>query len=269
MDILQLSALGLSQGLTEFLPVSSSGHLLIAGDLFGRMPSLSESVYLHVGTLAATLLYFGSDIIRYFQAFSPKNLLAFKGGKLSGDIQSIQKEALLIVLANVPTGIMGIMAKKHLRFVLESPVFAAFGLLITGGMLYFSDIFSEKKKSVGIWDALLLGIAQGIGVLPGISRSGITIVAGLARGLNRQAAFRFSFLMSLPAVTGAALLEFFEDSSISVSLIGLISGVIIAFFVGLFALKSLEALVKKAKLKGFSYYLWIFTVFFFISRRLN
>lgn len=247
MSLAWVILLAVVQGLTEFLPVSSSAHLAILGALSG----LSEEdafvffLVLHGGTLLATLLFFWRD------------LWAFVRGLLGRDAAGL-KTLLLVLLSCVPTGILGLSLKGPVERAFSSPALSGLLLFVTAGLLLWSDRFPEGRRSLGdlSWkDALLVGTAQGLAVFPGISRSGATLVMALGRGLRPVEAFRFSFLCSLPAVGGAFLLEGLKAFSASNPyLLDDASGFALAFLVGLMALRLLKGAVEKGHLGRFA--LW-------------
>lgn len=199
MNLAWAILLGLLQGLTEFLPVSSSAHLTIAGALSGiqEEDALAFFLVLHVGTLAALVVYFAKDL-----------------GSLGVRSLRGEREAwrynLLVLLTTVPTGILGLALKPAVERAVTSPAVAALLLIVTAAFLTATRFFPEGSREAGqirFRDALAVGVAQGLAVFPGISRSGATITACMALGIAREEAFRYSFLASLPAIAGAALLE--------------------------------------------------------------
>lgn len=241
--------LGLVQALTEFLPVSSSAHLLITQRLLGMSgQELVLSVVLHLGTVLALIIFFFKDIIRIF-LLRDKNLLLF------------------ITVVTLITGVIGITAKDFLEGLFSSVKLAGVALLATGIILLFTKRFmGYKRNSPNMTDALVLGFVQAIAIIPGISRSGSTISALLFRKLDREASFRFSFLASVPAVLGAVLLEARKiDYALRFEFINFAAAFISSFLGGLCALWALKIILRRAKLHIFGYYcilLSIFAVFF-------
>jgi undecaprenyl-diphosphatase len=257
MTVFQAIFLGLVQGLTEFLPVSSSGHLVFFQSLFGlEEPQLAFDVMLHLGTLLAVVVYFRTDISQILLG-----TWAWLKGRREGEEEA--KLLLWIVVASVPTGLMGILFKDWFESLFSRPKTVGLMLLVTGLLLWLTRIVKKNEKTagkMGVIDALIIGIAQGVAIIPGISRSGATISSGLFRGLRRELAGKFSFLLSIPAIVGATLLEFREvdlSSGIGVTFIGMA----VSFFVGLFSLKLLMNIVKKGRLSHFSYYCWAIGIF--------
>lgn len=251
MNIFQAIFLGLIQGLTEFIPVSSSGHLVILQHFFEiRENQLLFNVVLHIGTLIPIFIVFWDDI---------KEMILLKKSK--------RKETYYILIAIIPTALIGILFEDFFENLFSSFYSAALMLVITGLILYLaekadSDKKAEQKKEINdlkFWQPLVVGIAQGGAIIPGISRSGTTITASLFQGLNRKAAARFSFLMSIPVVGGAGFLEFLdviESNSLSLDFNLLVIGLLSASISGYFALKFLLKILVENKLRYFSYYCW-------------
>ncbi len=199
MDLISAVVLGILQGVTEFLPVSSSGHLVIAEHLFGLEGTpLSFDVALHMGTLLAVLVYFR------------KEWLSMAGAMLPGGGGGDRRQAVLLLVGTVPAGAAGFMFEDQVESVLRSPwvvvaTLAAVALVIA--LAEWRAAHSRELGSMTLKDAVAIGAAQALALVPGVSRSGITIAAGLFAGLGRQAAARFSFLLSAPVIAGAGLLE--------------------------------------------------------------
>lgn len=234
--MLKYIILGVIQGLTEFLPVSSSGHLVIMQKILGISGGeLVTSVLLHLGTSVALIVFFFKDIL---------NLLR--------NIKLLS----LVVIVTVITGIIGISGRDFFAALFSSPRIVALALIVTGIILILTKKFMGAKRNIlGLKDALILGVTQGIAIVPGVSRSGITISTLLFRGIDRETAFGFSFLASIPAVLGAALLEARDIGLIcAVNFTDLIIGALFSFFTGLLALWVLRLILRKAKLYYFGYY---------------
>lgn len=202
LTTIQVIFLGFVQGFTEFLPISSSGHLALIPVLFGfDDPGLAFSAALHLGTLLAVVIYFRTDLISIVQN-------AF--GKGSSDTKLPQQTLLLLVVATIPAVIVGFFLEDIIKTFLRAPMIIAF--LLVGGSIFFylMDRFAKKDrpiKEVSNKDAMIFGLLQSIAVIPGVSRSGMTIAAGRSLGFSRDAATRFSFLMAIPVILGASLLE--------------------------------------------------------------
>lgn len=228
--------LGITQGLTEFFPVSSSAHLVILQKILGVTGNeVALSVVLHLGTALALIVFFFKDII-----------------KLLGDIKTL----FLVVIVTIITGIIGIEGKGFFERLFVSVKPAALALIFTGLILLLTKKFMDaKRNNVNIKDAAILGLTQGIAIIPGISRSGITISTLLFRGIDRQNAFKFSFLASIPAILGATILEAGDISlALNASMRGFAFGFIFSLLSGLLSLWVLKIVLRKAKLYYFGYY---------------
>lgn len=265
MSTIQALLLGALQGLAEFLPISSSGHLTLVQHLFGleEVPLLFD-ISLHVATLLAVILVFRKLIWNLI--CTAWRWLFRKSLETDGPNQ---KMILAVIVATGVTGVFGIILKKIIPDLPIQVVFA--GFIVTAILLFVSSKISEKqdKKSsdqLTLKQGLITGFAQGIGVLPGISRSGITISAALSSGVDRKTAGEFSFILSIPAILAAFLLEIKDLGKMteSISIISLTVGCAAAFIVGIFALKFLLVLIRKGKLQWFSYYLVPLAVLGFI-----
>ncbi len=246
MNIFQAIFLGLIQGLTEFIPVSSSGHLVIMQKFFEiEENQLLFNVVLHIGTLIPIFIIFWQDI---------KDIILLKEEKY--------REILYILIAIIPTGMIGILFKDIFENLFSNSFLTALMLIITGVILYLTEKISsgnKKIKQLKSWQPLLVGIAQGGAIIPGISRAGTTIAASLFQGLNRKEAARFSFLISIPVIGGAGFLEFLDvmkNESISFEYKYLILGFLSASISGYFALKILLKILVEKNLNYFSYYCW-------------
>lgn len=242
--------LGIVQGLTEFLPVSSSGHLVFFQSLLGfKEPPIFFDVMLHLGTLLAVVIYIWADIGRIIKGIV--STLRRKEENREG-----AKLFLWIIVATIPTGLMGIFFKDWLESFFSKPKLVGGMLLITGLVLWLTRWANKEGKPLGRmgWsDAILIGIAQGFAIIPGISRSGATISMGLFCGLDRELSGKFSFLLSIPAILGAILLEIKKVDSGGALWTTLI-GSVIAFGVGILTLTLLIKIIKMGKIFNFSYY---------------
>jgi len=256
------------QGLTEFLPISSSGHLVLAQYLLGvESPGVSLEVALHIGTLISVVIVFWTDILGLLgAAFS---ILLDPYNRRSAATTAYRRLLYLLIVGSIPTGIVGILFADTFELLFASPRFIGYSLLVTGFILFMVTLKQGQREmhDIGPSDALWVGLAQGLAITPGISRSGTTIAAGLLRGLDRDTATRLSFLLSLPAVLGAALLKtpdlFREYALHPISHVGI--GIVVSALVGVAAIRYLVALLKRGKLQYFAYYVWavgLLTIFF-------
>jgi len=244
--------LGIVQGLTEFLPISSSGHLVFFQFLFGmKEPRLFFDVMLHFGTLLAVVIYFRRDI---------GGIIRGIGSTVTGKRKNEEGTRLffLILVASIPTGLMGILFKDWFESLFSKPNIVGGMLLITGSILWLTRWVKREGGSLEKmrWiDAILIGVVQGVAIIPGISRSGATISMGLFCGLNRELAGRFSFLLSIPAILGAMLLELWKVDSMP-ELQAVSIGTAMAFLAGFLSLAFLMKVIQMGKIYNFSYYCW-------------
>ncbi|ADC47958.1 undecaprenyl-diphosphatase UppP [Methanobrevibacter ruminantium M1] len=262
MDILQAIIIGLVQGLTEFLPVSSSAHLIFIQQALGlsNVP-LAFDVLLHVGTLVAVFVYFFSDIIQMIQGFF-YSLLDLRDGNFIPEIRRdpYKKLAWLTIIATIPVGVVGILFNDIIEEMFTGLTIPAFLLLITGCLLYVSQRMNSGKidvQNITIKEALLMGCGQAIAVLPGLSRSGTTIAAGLFAGLDKEFAAKFSFILSIPAILGAAVVQLKDLSGGNIEIGACLVGFIVAVISGYFAISFLLKIVREKSLDIFAYYCWI------------
>lgn len=245
---------GVLQGLTEYLPVSSSGHLALFQHAFGfQGPALAFDLVLHVATMLATICFFARDIVGLTGEFA-SGFISQNGRRSDG-----WRFGWAVVIGTIVTACIGLPLKPAAEAVGDSPRLVGVMLLITAGLTALPMVLSSGRNSLNWKIGLIVGIAQGIAVLPGISRSGATIVVALFCGLAKDEAFRFSFLLSLPAILGAALLEL-RDVSLSLLPSGWVLGFAAAFLFGLFALAVVRRLVTSEKWIGFSLYCLIIGV---------
>lgn len=262
MSMLQAILLGLLQGLTEFLPVSSSGHLIIGGALLGlKQSGILLEVSLHFGTLVAVCIFFWPQIRDIIAA-----VWAVLLRKKTKDVKVLQKRRksllllLCIIAASIPTAIIGLFIGHYSDVLFTSVKLVGALLLVTGVILWLTPRnFKGKPKPITVKKSLLVGLVQGIAVLPGISRSGSTIAAALFLGVSREEAARFSFLISLPAILGASLLEALKMKSAGVSaeLLPALAGAVVAGVSGYLALRFLIKVLNRGKLHYFAFYCWL------------
>lgn len=250
--------LGAVQGVTEFLPVSSSAHLVITQNLFGfKEPQLLLDTILHLGTLMAVVIFLWKDIARLtVAAFLGLASLAKGDNPLRTNPDFLI--AVCVIIATIPTGIMGVLFKKKFEAMFGSLTMVGIFLLVTGTILFLTKYFyGKEKREMTILDSLLIGVAQGIAICPGISRSGITISTGIFRRLDPLFAAKFSFLLSIPAILGAALVQSKGMIAISHQGLGCIFlGFLTAAVFGYISLTVLVRIVKNFKLHYFSFYCW-------------
>ncbi len=256
MGYVEAIILAVIQGLTEFLPVSSSGHLVLAQQWFGEFSEkhLLYDVMLHMATVSAILLYFWQDLLTLGRGYV--GLPTEPGSMFRGcERQTIH----YVLLASVPTAIIGLSVESIGFSTLAKPSLVAAMFLVTGVILWVARgrTSARTAREMRPWDALLIGLIQGAAVLPGISRSGSTIAGGIFLGLDRELATRFSLLISIPAIVGATLLEVGKVFGQSHEAIGTyVVGMGVAALVGYWSIGVILRLVRHNHFYLFSYYLW-------------
>ena len=264
MSYLMVIVLGAVQGVAEFLPISSSGHLTLFQHFFGMdTPDNLFNILLHFATLIAVCVYYWRDIWEMILEF-----FRFLGDLVSrtpsrGEPPAARRQILLLIVATLPLFLV-LPIKDYVEQVGNYPAAVSCILLLTGVVLFLSDRMAKGHKNARnttLKDAVLIGVAQGFATLPGLSRSGSTIAAGMALGLDRKFAVRFSFLMSLPAVLGATILELVDvigEGSVDAALLPkYLLGMVIAGVVGYFSIGLVNLLASKGKFGAFAYYCWI------------
>lgn len=256
MDIIEILVLGFIQGIAEFLPISSSAHLIIFRDIFGIGAGISANmeltfdIALHFGTLLAIGVFFFSDFIQMI-----------KKGFTKGVKDDDGKILWYLVAATIPAAIVGVLFEDAIENVVRSNyIVIALALAIMGIIIYLVDKFSKETKDVKkmtLKDAIVIGCSQVFALIPGFSRSGTTIAAGRVLGLDRESAAKFSFFLSAPVVLGAVVLQLFKGSAISVIAANLgtfILGILVSFVVGLLCIKYLLKYLQKHNFKIFMVY---------------
>ncbi|MFA9466776.1 MAG: undecaprenyl-diphosphate phosphatase [Velocimicrobium sp.] len=284
MSLLEAIIMGLVQGLAEFLPISSSGHLAIFKHILNidleSSGGMVFDVMLHFGTLVAIFIAFWKDIkklvvegvciigdcfinlARYFQ-----NAIFAKGSEKKEYKKIVdtayRKFVMLVIVSTIPTGIIGILLKDIVEKASATLIVPGICLLITAGLLIVADRAKDGTKrpnQITYKEAGIVGIVQGIATLPGISRSGSTIATSLKLGFDKNFAVKYSFIMSIPAVLGAALLEIKDFANISTEptiLVNYAIGTIVAAVVGYICIKTMLVVVRGKKFKGFAYYCFV------------
>lgn len=276
MTILQAIFLGIIQGLTEFLPVSSSGHLAIAQNIFeiDTGGSMLFDIMLHVGTLAAVFVAYRKDIVRMIREAificidigantkiwisNRKNDEALRYKRIIHN--NYRKFVVLILVSTIPTGVIGYAAKNLVEAASATLIVPGVCLLLTGVLLVVADFTEDGKKiprDVSYTNGFFIGIAQGISTLPGLSRSGTTITACLVSGFDKRFAVKYSFLMAVPAVLGASVLEIKDAVAEEITgnlVLCCVIGAVVAGLVGYVCIKVMLSIVRKKKFKGFAIY---------------
>lgn len=255
MNVIQSIFLGIVQGITEFVPISSSGHLVLAQNLFGiKEANLAFDVALHLGTFLALILFFWRDWLHLLKAFFRS--LRHWSWKNDPD----QRLFYLLVIASVPGALFGIILEKQAETIFRSTYLVLVNFVIIGVLFIIIEKFAKKIRDLKqtTWkDSLVIGFSQALAIVPGISRSGITVTAGLFSGMKREAAARFSFLMATPIILGAGLVslsKIFAEGNNGTGWINLISGFLAAVVTGFFCIKYLLKYLENHTLNIFAYY---------------
>lgn len=253
MSFLDAILLGILQGASEFLPVSSSGHLVLAQHLLGdfEQPGVLFDVLLHIGSMVAVAIYFWRDL----------------GGLISSlwrrDETAIQQRYMvwLLFAGSIPTAVIGLLFKDFFVGLFERPDIVCIMLLVTGSLLWLAERLRSRehsRKNMTLMDAIVVGAVQGCAIIPGISRSGSTIAALLLRGVDGETAARFSFLLALPAVFGAALLSVKDlDSVAAGAVFPYIAGTLASLVTGVLCIHLLMGVIRRQRLHWFAFYCWI------------
>ena len=257
MNLLDAIVLGIIQGLTEFLPVSSSGHLVIGKALLGvQVQGIAFEVFVHFGTLLSVIVVYRKDILILIQS------VVAGLGKPSRIRQIYRNDknlrlAFYIILATLPAGLIGLFFSSSIETAFNEEKTVSFLLIVTGIVLLLTRVVGVKDREMKLSHAMLIGFAQALAILPGISRSGSTISVALYIGISREEAARFSFLLAVPVILGATILklfELFENVPPASQLYSLATGTVAAFVSGYAAIKLLLVFVRKGRLDYFAWY---------------
>lgn len=256
MDSIHAFFLGVVQGLTEFLPISSSGHLLAFHEVTnaGIFDSLRFDAALHVGTLVAIIVYFWRDVVEIIQGF----LQSLRSWQVKTNAK--QQQAWVVIVGSIPAGIAGVLGEKWIEDNTRNLWLVVATLVIGAIAFWFAEAWSRRQQQhaeVSYVTAWVVGLAQVLALIPGISRSGATIVAGLGRKLDRVAAARFAFLVSIPVVTGAGVLkltDIIRGNPTNAELFNVLLGVITSAVVGYIAIRFLLKFVQRHSLSAFAWY---------------
>ena len=265
MNVFQAILMGIVQGIAEFLPVSSSGHLAIFQNLLHieTDTGLLFDVLLHLGTLLAIFVVFWKDIWRliveffgiiadFFRRFSDPDVIVLSSG--------YRKFVLLIIVSTIPTAILGYVGRSFVEYASTTLLIPGIGLLITSFLLFICDRIGDGRKGIKkitYLNAFEIGMVQGVATMPGISRSGATIAACLMLGVKKETAVKYSFIMSIPAVLGAVVLEIKDAFGTKIpagTLVSYIIGMVVAAIVGYFAIRFMIGVVRRKKYIYFSIY---------------
>ena len=241
MTFIEGIILGIIQGLTEFLPISSSGHLVLVQEILGlELPGNDFEILLHLGTLCSILVVFFKDIKNIFLTASSKET---------------QRFILMIIIGTLPALVIGLGLKDLITELFDNLLVVGFALIFTGLILISSFYFNRQKNEYSIFRSFLIGIAQAVAIIPGISRSGMTISCALLLGLDSKQAAKFSFLLAIPVIGGAGILMVTDiETASSIDFSTLMGGLFSSFFIGVVALKWLLAWLEDGKFHYFGIY---------------
>lgn len=244
MSYIEAIFLGIIQGLTEFLPVSSSGHLVLASHLLGtKQPGVSFEIIVHLGTLLSVVVYFRQRLFEILKA--PFDDRYKSDRKLSG----------YLVLATIPAVVVGLAFQETFEQAFSDPLYASVALIITSGILFVSRFFKNATGKIKLPTVIAMGLGQALAIFPGISRSGSTIVAGMMAGTSPVEVAEFSFLMAIPVITGAAVLQIKSLSELEAGLIGpYLVGALFSFAMGLAAVYAVLNVIKRGRFEYFAFY---------------
>ena len=239
--------LGILQGLTEFLPVSSSGHLVLAQNLLGvKQAGVSFELMVHVGTLLAVLVYFRVRIWLLIKSL------------FTSSLPEERKLVLYLIIGTIPAAVIGGLFDDFFEQAFSSPLFTACMLIATGVILLSTHWAVRKDRPVTPLSSFLMGVGQAVAIFPGISRSGSTIASGLLLGVNPEKAAEFSFLLAIPAIAGAVVLKADELMALDATLAGhYAAGTVAAFVFGLFAVYAVLQTIRRGKFEYFAYYCFV------------
>lgn len=268
MTFLQAIILGIIQGLSEFIPISSSAHLVITQSLFGwNIPDQEAFIFdvlVHLGTLVAVVLYFRKELWQIIQAV----ISGIASKRPFSD--SMSRLGWIILLATVPAVIAGFLFQSQVELAFSSPLFAGIFLMVTALLLLLAEVFGNRSKKLDevTWkDGLIIGLFQAISLFPGISRSGSAITGGMVRNLDRPSSARFSFLLSIPAILGAVVLAFkdlIQSPTFSLQIPTIIGGFIVSGIVGYLSIRWLLSYLTKRPLYLFSAYCFVVSMIIII-----
>ena len=264
MNLLIAILLGVVQGITEWLPVSSSGHLVLLQHIFGGSNSVIYDIMVHGGTLLAVILYFWKDFVKMlkdvilsFVEFPKKRIGSFEERKLTW----------FVLIATLPIAIVGVALNDYVESIFNNLLLVGVSFIITGIWL-LSTRWSSSGKSISFGRSFLVGLAQAVAIIPGISRSGSTIATGMLLGFSKEDAARFSFLLSIPTIGGAFVYEVLGTPMNDVLTAPNIAGFITSFIVGLLTIRFLLYTIKKGRFYAFALYvipLGIITILYAIT----
>lgn len=258
MEILKSIILGIVQGLSEFLPISSSGHLVLFEEILNfKQSGIAFEVFVHFGTLIAVLIAFRKDIWKMILLLPALPKFIFNGIRINNSDDEYKALAFFIIIGSIPAAVIGILFKSQIESLFDSTILVLVALFVTGIIVWSSKFPKESKPFMNSIHSFIIGIAQAFAIIPGISRSGSTILTALWLGINRETAARFSFLLSVPVIFGASLIklkDLLETPLPSDQVLNLIVGTVAALISGYIAIIWLLDVVRKQKLEWFGVY---------------
>lgn len=251
MSFIDALILGIVQGMTEFLPVSSSGHLVIAEAVLKvKQPGITLELLVHLGTLLSVIIYFRNQIFTLIKSLFVK------------EMAKERRIILLLIIGTIPAGLAGVLLKDYFESTFSNPLQTSVELIITGGILFLPRLVKAGTAGLTIPTVIWMGIGQAISILPGISRSGSTIVAGLLAGVKPAEAAEFSFLLSIPAIAGAIILGIPDMAGVASELVmPYLLATVVSFVCGLISVYWVLSSVKKGKFEYFAYYCFAIGLF--------
>ncbi|WP_405264785.1 undecaprenyl-diphosphate phosphatase [Methanobrevibacter sp.] len=271
MDIIQGIIIGIVQGLTEFLPVSSSAHLVFIQKILGVQSSLAFDTFLHLGTLIAVMWFFRYDIYKMLMSWVASLQDILQGRFKEGFYEDPYKRlAWYVILATIPVAMVGVLFEDSVDALFSGALYVpAFFLFVTGTILYLSQRMTSGEinyNTITKKEALFMGLGQACAILPGLSRSGTTIAAGLTIGLNKEFAAKFSFILSIPAILGAFVLQLKDiGSAMDANFLPVFLGFIASIIAGYMAIKWMLDLIQNKSLDIFAYYCWLMGLLVFMG----
>ncbi len=237
LNLIQVIILSVIQGIAEWLPISSSGHLALVQSIFGY-ENLSFDVFLHLASILAVIILLWKDIVKLIYPWSKNNF----------------RYLFILLIAIIPAGLVGIFFRNYIEGVFANPQYVGILFIISGIIVYSTKFSKIKDKNIGFFDSIIIGIFQALAVFPGISRSGATISSGMFRGIKRNEAVKFSFIMAIPLVLGAGLFEAKDMVLSNIDPMLLIISFIITFVISLVSIKLLLKIINKEKFYLFGIY---------------
>ncbi|MBW6457568.1 MAG: undecaprenyl-diphosphate phosphatase [FCB group bacterium] len=255
MEYLKIIILAIIQGLTEFLPVSSSGHLVLAKYMLGlESPGVMLEVFLHFGTFMSVLVIFWKDVVRIIAAVLANFWKVWKYPAIMKKNEDFAM-GVYIFISMIPAGVIGLLFEEQIEGFFDNIFMVGIALLVTGTVLFLTQWAHNEKKPLTGWRAILMGLAQALAIIPGISRSGSTVSTGMFLGIPREKLAKFSFLMALPIIFGATLIEARDALAMDgFAWPAIIIGTGTSFLFGYFAVKWLLSAIIKGKLHFFGFY---------------